>query len=132
MRVWLATVATLLSCSCSQEPAEKVSQRDRTPEEAFYAKYPFHEAKGLTARVGPAPYGDPKEVAKAAIRYSEHPCPRVTAAVRNENDGSVTAKCSNRERYNVFRVEGVKEPVVFRCSALRRLLKIRLETCEAV
>lgn len=67
---------------------------------------------------GPAPAGDPKEVAKRTIAEAEHPCPKVTRASRNK-DGSLSGMCSNREDYRIFAVD--KKPVVMRCSAARKM-----------
>lgn len=67
---------------------------------------------------GPAPAGDPKEVAKRAIADAEHPCPKITSAFRNK-EGSVSARCSNREDYRVFSVDD--KSIVMRCSAARKM-----------
>ncbi|HYD37455.1 MAG TPA: hypothetical protein VEA60_07570 [Allosphingosinicella sp.] len=119
--------------ACTQQPEEQAAQSQAaTPKEEFYAKYPFRYVEGLNSRVGPAPFGDATEVAEAAIRYNEHPCPRVTKANRNEIDGSVTARCSNGERYVIFKVEAIEQPIALKCSALKRVMNMRLKTCEAV
>jgi hypothetical protein len=64
--------------------------------------------------------------------YSEHPCPEVSKAVRNEADGSITARCSNGERYVVLKIEAIDEPAAMKCSALEKLLDRKVEICDAV
>ena len=70
------------------------------------------------AKIGPAPPGDPKSVASAAIREADHPCGRVLDAVRL-NTGGIRAVCSNGDAYRVFTVEG--KVVAMKCSAAARL-----------
>src|SRR5688572_18270174 len=109
--VTLFVLLALAGCSAEQEQ-DNTSARQLSAEEQFNQKYPMHYVEGLTARVGPAPFGDELSVAEKAIKVSEHPCAKVDKAVRNEADGSVTAKCSNGERYNVITVESIADPVV--------------------
>ncbi|MBC7821375.1 MAG: hypothetical protein IAG10_31190 [Planctomycetaceae bacterium] len=123
----------LVACSADPAPDQNAGAA-RTPsaEEQFYAKYPLHRVRGLTARIGPAPFGDALSVASKAITIAEHPCPKVTKVVRNESDGSITAKCSNGERFNVITVEGIADAMVMRCSAAEELIGGRMETCHSL
>jgi hypothetical protein len=73
---------------------------------------------GAAAQVGTAPYGEPKKVAADVIAKAEHPCGRVTAAVRT-NDGGILAQCSNGERYLIATINGM--PFALKCSAARKL-----------
>ena len=134
-RGYVLGLAVVLQLGCGK-PVQKQSEASdvsiSTQEQAFYRKYPFYHVEGLKSNVGPAPFGDAKVVAEAAIRYSEHPCPSVTRAVRNEVDGSVTAKCSNGERYNVFRMDAIKEPIALKCSAWKKLMGREPETCGTI
>lgn len=126
-----ALVLALCLSGCSPEETKPQEVRAPTPEEQFYAKYPPRYVSGLNSRVGPAPYGDPTEVASAAITYSEHPCPKVSKAIRNEADGSITARCSNGERYVILKIEAIDEPAAMKCSALEKLLDRNVEICDA-
>jgi hypothetical protein len=128
----LVALALTLTSGCGDAGQEQKQKAPLTAEQAFYAKYPYHYVEGLKSKVGPAPFGDAQSVAEAAIRYSKHPCPTVTGAVRNAIDGSVTAKCSNGERYNVSKVEAIKEPIALRCSKLKELMDFELKTCGAI
>ncbi len=67
---------------------------------------------------GPAPAGDPKTVAARALKDADHPCPKITTAIRVD-DGSIKALCSNSEDYRIFTVEG--KTVAMKCSAARKL-----------
>jgi hypothetical protein len=60
-------------------------------------------------------------VAEDAIKDAEHPCGKVTTAVRHPTDGSIIATCSNRERYRVFTMQPINEVVAMRCSAAEKL-----------
>ncbi len=67
---------------------------------------------------GPAPSGDPKTVAARELKEAEHPCPKVTSAVRRP-DGSIKALCSNSEDYLIATVNG--QTIALRCSAARKM-----------
>jgi hypothetical protein len=69
---------------------------------------------------GPAPSGEPVGVARKVIEanFEKNDCPRVASAQRLE-DGSVTAECSNSERFRVF--SGPTGLVAMKCSALTLL-----------
>jgi hypothetical protein len=69
-------------------------------------------------KISPAPRGDEKQIASAAIKNAEHPCGRVLDAIRLQ-DNSVRAMCSNGEAYRVFSLQG--EVVAMKCSAAKRL-----------
>ncbi|HEX4738367.1 MAG TPA: hypothetical protein VH331_12485 [Allosphingosinicella sp.] len=66
-----------------------------------------------------APDGDPVTVASVAIGKAEHPCGRVTKAVRL-GDGSIAAICSNQEDFRITRIPAVGT-VAMRCSEVRRM-----------
>ncbi len=132
MRKGYLLAFALLTAACGDPREEEGPTAAPTPEQAFYAKYPPRFVEGIASPVGPAPFGDAKAVAEKAIRYNQHPCPTLIGAVRNEADGSVTAKCSNGERYIVFKVEAIEEPMALRCSALKEHLDINLETCDVI
>lgn len=72
----------------------------------------------LAQTTGPAPSGEPAEVARLAIAKAEHPCSKVKKASRN-SDGSISAMCTNREDYRIFSVNG--SAIAMRCSAARKL-----------
>jgi hypothetical protein len=76
----------------------------------------FTSAQAQTT--GPAPAGNPKTVASGVIKEAEHPCPRVTSAVR-QGDGSISARCSNGEDYRIFTVKS--QPIAIRCRAARAM-----------
>ena len=67
---------------------------------------------------GPAPTGEAKTVAARVLKEAEHPCPKVTSAVRRQ-DGSIKALCSNSEDYLIFTVNG--ENIAMKCSAARKI-----------
>jgi hypothetical protein len=69
-------------------------------------------------QVLPAPPGDAKTVALDVIREAEHPCPKLTDAKRSA-DGSLLARCSNGEKYLVFRLKTNNKTidVAMKCSA---------------
>jgi hypothetical protein len=69
-------------------------------------------------KTGPAPAGEPRTVAAAAIQDADHPCGRVVDASRLQG-GSIKAVCSNRETYRVFVVQGMT--VAMKCSAAAKL-----------
>jgi hypothetical protein len=69
-------------------------------------------------KIEPAPKGEPKGIASAAIKEADHPCGRVLDAIRL-NDGSIRAVCSNGEAYRVFIAQGIL--VAMKCSAAARL-----------
>lgn len=85
----------------------------------------FLYAGSVSAQVtsGPAPRGDAAKVAIQMLREAEHPCPRITGAVRQRH-GDIYAMCSNGEDYRLFTIttrEGRTRPVAMRCSTARRL-----------
>ena len=127
----ILVLAALLSCSPEQKQ-DNPSAPQTSVEEQFRQKYPMHSVDGLTALVGPAPFGDETSVAQNAIQASEHPCGKVRKAVRNEVDGSVTVRCSNGERFNIITIETIADPVVMRCSAIEELIHKKLETCHSL
>ena len=69
-------------------------------------------------KIEPAPAGEPKNIATAAIKEAAHPCGRVLEAIRL-NDGGIRAVCSNGEAYRVFTMQGGL--VAMKCSAAARL-----------
>jgi len=59
-------------------------------------------------------------IAAEAIRYADHPCPRVTTAVELQ-DGSIRAICSNNETYRIMTKTVNGKRLAMRCSAGARL-----------
>lgn len=70
----------------------------------------------------PAPDGKPVEIAQRVIwdNFEKSDCPKVTSAKRVQ-DGSITAKCSNGERFRIFVVDQLNQPVALRCSAAEKM-----------
>jgi hypothetical protein len=68
--------------------------------------------------VGPAPAGEPREVARRVITENEHPCPKVKRAFCDQW-GAISAIRSNGEDYRVMSVRG--KPIAMRCSVVRQL-----------
>lgn len=78
----------------------------------------FHE--------GPAPTGDPFQVADQVIKKRSPGCHRVTEASRTD-DGRIVAKCSG-DIYLVFTLQEKPsaefEPMAFNCSAAKREMNV--------
>lgn len=72
------------------------------------------------ATMDPAPggAGEEKSVSTKIIRDAEHPCGKVVTATRN-NDGTISAKCSNKEKYRIFTANN--KPIAMRCSVASKL-----------
>jgi hypothetical protein len=56
-------------------------------------------------QIGPAPSGEPRAIADAAIKAADHPCGKVIDATRLDT-GGIRAVCSNGEKYRVFVMQG--------------------------
>jgi hypothetical protein len=77
-------------------------------------------SKTIEERVGPAPDGDPIQVARDAIKEAGHKCSRIKSASRRLADGSIIANCSNGQHFRVFTVEGIGA-VAMSCEAAAQL-----------
>lgn len=79
------------------------------------------QGRGTAPKAGyqPAPTGDPRSIAAAAIQKAGHPCPKVIAASRLA-DRSIAAMCGNGEDYRITTIEALGT-VAMRCSAVRRM-----------
>lgn len=77
-------------------------------------------SKPIAERVGPAPDGDPLQVARDAIKEAGHKCGRVKSASRRLADGSIIANCSNGQHFRVFTVEDIGT-VAMSCEAAAQL-----------
>lgn len=115
----------LLSVACGRAPvepqdAQRVEFGDpmQMPQQPAPAERP--RVSGLDILVRPAPGGDPKSVALAAITMAGQPCESVSAADRVPSDGSISATCSAGERYRVFDLEG-HGPIAMNCAAAEKL-----------
>lgn len=71
-----------------------------------------------------APPGNPIRIAETAIHKSfvKDICPRVASAKRLR-DGTILARCTNREAFRVFRIDGIEpsEAVAIRCNIAEQL-----------
>jgi hypothetical protein len=72
-------------------------------------------------QTSPAPEGDPMKVAQKVIwdNFDKADCPKIVEAER-VHDGSIAAKCSNKERFRIFVVNELNQPVAMRCSAAEK------------
>jgi hypothetical protein len=68
-----------------------------------------------------APRGDPAQVAWAAIQAEKLACPRVVEAARTA-ERAIVARCSNRQRYLVFKVRGYADTIVLTCAQAKEQL----------
>lgn len=67
---------------------------------------------------GPAPKGDARKVARAAIDDAPHPCPKIISAKRLK-DGTIKAECDNLEDYRILSVDG--QVLAMRCKMVRAM-----------
>ena len=75
----------------------------------------------------PAPEGDAREVAFAAIQESKQKCAEVTEAERLAGDGSIIAKCGNSD-FRIFKVEGTATAMPLECKVGRETFGV--DACD--
>jgi len=80
------------------------------------------QATAAAIVTGPAPSGEPTEVARKVIadNFDFRDCPAVIQAVRML-DGSIAAVCSNDETFRVFSIPSAGRDFAMRCSAVNKL-----------
>jgi len=82
---------------------------------------------GLGSCLLPAPEGDAREVALAAIKEAGQGCAKVTVAARFDSDGSIIAKCGDRD-FRIFKMEGTATAFSLECKAGRDILGV--DACD--
>lgn len=75
----------------------------------------------------PAPEGEARKVAFAAIKEAEQDCAKVTEAERLDSDGSIIAKCGDRD-FRIFKIEGTATVFSLDCKAGRDIFGV--DACD--
>ena len=139
LRLSILGLALFLSASCDQsdEPEKStVSAPDLVSSKMAPAKpETFNERitrqKRYIPEIGltilPAPEGDARKVALAAIQESKQKCDEVTEAERLDGDGSIIAKCGNSE-FRIFKVEGTATAMPLECKVGRETFGV--DACD--
>jgi hypothetical protein len=132
-RVCMACLASFNLVSCSGQPENTTNQSSANPAQASvtFDNETFNERvarqkrciPGITSCLLPAPEGDAREVASAAIREAGQTCAKVTEAERFDSDGSIIAKCGDRD-FRIFKMEGSATPFSLDCKAGRDILGV--------
>lgn len=84
------------------------------------AKAPAAQTPTATTPTGPAPRGDAVMVARRVIggNFPYEACPAVARSVRH-NDQTITATCSNGNKFRIYSIRG--DTNVVNCSASARM-----------
>jgi hypothetical protein len=82
------------------------------------AGFAVHPTNLHAESFGPAPKGDARKVARAAIDDAPHPCPKIISAKRLK-DGSIKAECDNLEDYRIISARG--QALAMRCKMVRAM-----------
>lgn len=85
---------------------------------AVSAGLALHSTELQASSFGPAPKGDARKVARAAIDDAPHPCPKIISA-RRLKDGTIKAECDNLEDYRILSVDG--QALAMRCKMARAM-----------
>lgn len=139
LRLSILGLASFLSVSCDQpdEPEKSTviapdlvsSKTAPTEPETFNER--ITRQKRYIPEIGvtilPAPEGDAREVAFAAIQGSKQKCTGVTEAERLDGDGSIIAKCGNSD-FRIFKVEGTATAMPLDCKVGRETFGV--DACD--